>query len=357
MGRRIALLAASGLAVAGTVVPGGAALAATPVTCGAHLTTNATLTADLTCPAGVALTFDAGVTLDLGGHRLGGSGEIVVPPNVQGAVIRNGTLQGLVVRVGDIAEPASSVTVRRVTMLGSGVFAVGGTATVERSRFPDGGSVTSFYGRVRVSDSLFDGGGVGGGSSYETSVTRSTIRNAEVALSCSEASCSLTDSRLVHNGTVYDGWESALTMTGNVIKDSGIGYTVRDDVGQADDSPDIVTDNRFVGNDVATHLGPGASANVQGNRFTGNRRGIEGHVLDEEWATFRVLLQDNVLTGNVDAIYVPDAFLADPTGYSLQGNRAIRNTGWGIYAPRATDLGGNVARGNGQQPQCVGVAC
>ena len=213
---------------------------------------------------------------------------------MQGAVIRNGTLQGLVVRVGDIAEPASSVTVRRVTMLGSGVFAVGGTATVERSRFPDGGSV---------------------------------------------------------------GWESALTMTGNVIKDSGIGYTVRDDVGQADDSPDIVTDNRFVGNDVAMHLGPGASANVQGNRFTGNRRGIEGHVLDEEWATFRVLLQDNVLTGNVDAIYVPDAFLADPTRYSLQGNRAIRNTGWGIYAPRATDLGGNVARGNGQQPPCVGVAC
>jgi hypothetical protein len=353
---RLSLLAVSGLVAAGVVLPGSPAAAA-PVTCGAHLTANVKLTANLTCPAGDALTFDAGVTLDLNRYRLSGAGNIVVSPNVQGAVIRNGTIQGLTVVVGDIGEPATSATVRHVTMLGRGVFALGGTATVERSRFPDGAGVDSFYGRVRVSDSLFDGGGVAGGSSYETSVTRSTIRNAEVALYCSEASCSLTNSRLVNNGVVYDGWESGMTMTGNVIKDNGIGYTVRDDVGQADDRPDIVTNNGFVGNDVAMHMGPGASANVQGNWFTGNGRGVEGHVLDEEWATFNVLLENNYFTRNGDAIYVSDAFLANPTGYRLKGNRAIRNTGWGIYAPRATDLGGNVSRGNGQQPQCVGVAC
>lgn len=356
MRRRIALLTAGGLAAAGVVTGGGPALAATSLTCGAHLTTDTKLTADLTCPAGDAVTFDAGVTLDLRGHRLTGSGNIVIPPGVEGAVIRNGTLQGLTVAVGDFGDP-SSATVRRVTMRDRGVSATVGTAVVERSRFVGGAGVNSFYGRVRVSDSFLDGGGVSGGMSYETSVTRSTIRNADTAMACSEASCSITDSRLENNDVVYRGWESGMTMTGNVIRNNGTGYTTQDSVGQADNRPDVVANNRFAGNDVAMHMGPGASVNVQGNRFTGNRRGVEGHVLDEEWATFRVLLENNTFTRNGDAIYVPDAFLPDPTGYSLKGNRAIRNTGWGIYAPRATDLGGNVAHDNGQQPQCVGVAC
>jgi hypothetical protein len=355
-GRLSLLLAVSGLVAAGVVLPGGPAAAA-PVTCGAHLTANATLTADLTCPAGDVLTFDAGVTLDLGRHRLSGDGFIRVSPGVQGAVIRNGTLERVGVWVGVIGEDAASATIRRVTMRSSAFSEGGGRIVVEQSRFPNGGGVSTFYGSVRVSDSFFDGGGVSGGPSNEVSVIRSVIKNAERALSCGEAGCSLIDSWLENNGTVYDGWESSITMRGNVIKNNGIGYTVRDDVGQADNSPDVVTNNRFVGNDVAMHMGPGASATVQGNRFTGNGRGVEGHVLDEEWATFNVLLENNYFTRNGDAIYVPDAFLADPTGYRLKGNRAIKNTGWGIYAPRATDLGGNVARGNGNQPQCVGVAC
>jgi parallel beta-helix repeat protein len=44
-------------------------------------------------------------------------------------------------------------------------------------------------------------------------------------------------------------------------------------------------------------------------------------------------------------------------GTSLSGNSARKNTRWGIHAPGAVDLGGNTASGNGNQPQCVGVAC
>src|SRR5688572_11424210 len=117
---RLSLLAVSGLVAAGIVLPSGPAAAA-PVTCGAHLTANATLTADLTCPAGDLLTFDAGVTLDLNRHRLSGAGNIVVAPGAEGAVVRNGTLRGITVRVGEFSEPPASVTVSRVTMLGSSV--------------------------------------------------------------------------------------------------------------------------------------------------------------------------------------------------------------------------------------------
>ena len=42
---------------------------------------------------------------------------------------------------------------------------------------------------------------------------------------------------------------------------------------------------------------------------------------------------------------------------SIGGNSARNNTGWGINAPGATDLGGNTARHNGNEPQCVGVVC
>jgi hypothetical protein len=34
-----------------------------------------------------------------------------------------------------------------------------------------------------------------------------------------------------------------------------------------------------------------------------------------------------------------------------------QNARWGIHAPGAIDLGGNTARGNGNEPQCVGVVC
>ncbi|WP_166435968.1 hypothetical protein [Cellulomonas shaoxiangyii] len=42
---------------------------------------------------------------------------------------------------------------------------------------------------------------------------------------------------------------------------------------------------------------------------------------------------------------------------TLGGNEARGNSGWGIHAPGVTDAGGNTARGNGNQPQCVGVVC
>ena len=42
---------------------------------------------------------------------------------------------------------------------------------------------------------------------------------------------------------------------------------------------------------------------------------------------------------------------------TLTRNTAIFNRGYGIYAPGATDGGGNRAFGNGKQPQCTGVVC
>jgi hypothetical protein len=87
---------------------------------------------------------------------------------------------------------------------------------------------------------------------------------------------------------------------------------------------------------------------ISGNVFRKNGSAVHG-----DWANDGLVVQDNVLRGNGDAIVIDEA---EPD-ISLGGNTAIRNTGWGIYAPGVTDLGGNSARGNGNSPQCVGVVC
>ena len=46
-----------------------------------------------------------------------------------------------------------------------------------------------------------------------------------------------------------------------------------------------------------------------------------------------------------------------PQYNQVGGNDVRRSTGWGVCAPGALDLGGNVARNNGSEPQCVGVVC
>ena len=67
-------MTAAGLGLATALVPLASADAAT-VSCGSVITTSTTLTTDLTCGPGDALTIGAdNVTLDLGGHTVTGPG-------------------------------------------------------------------------------------------------------------------------------------------------------------------------------------------------------------------------------------------------------------------------------------------
>jgi hypothetical protein len=109
---------------------------------------------------------------------------------------------------------------------------------------------------------------------------------------------------------------------------------------------DEFTRNRFIRNgDVIV---AGVSAELRNSVFIGNRIGIRA--VQPEYATPTATLEGNVFTKNSDAIYV-----TMPS--TLRHNIAVRNSGYGIYAPEATDLGGNVAVGNGTDPQCTGVVC
>ncbi len=93
----------------------------------------------------------------------------------------------------------------------------------------------------------------------------------------------------------------------------------------------------------------GSSGTLSRNTFIANHLGFTS--TSNELPDFGATLDHNRFVRNVDGIHVEDG------GNGLLGNTAVRNTGWGIFAPGSADLGGNRAFRNGNSPQCVGVAC
>jgi parallel beta-helix repeat protein len=88
--------------------------------------------------------------------------------------------------------------------------------------------------------------------------------------------------------------------------------------------------------------------------FTDNGVGVTSEPLtgDLESLGYNVHLTGNVFSGNDNGIYLPrDA----ESGVRIGQNVAAYSSQYGIFAPGATDLGGNKAVRNAKP--CVGVVC
>jgi hypothetical protein len=345
------------LAMLGLLAPATVAQAAPAVTCGATLTASVTLTQDLFCATPTGLTLGSGVILNLNGHLLKGPGHgiaVTVDPGGGRAVVKNGRISGWdagVLVSADNPGSGATVAVRHLVLVGNGIQAAFANLTVDRVTLRKAG-LTVFSARATVTRSTLDGGGITVGQSPGTTIENTRIADASVALSCVESVCSVLSSRFEHNTSGYRGFEARLTLTGNLFSDNGTGYQ------SSSNGPDLLERNYFRRNGSGVRLDAATQAVVRGNRFEANGTGIGSEQLTElPIGAFEVTLQDNVLVRNTDGILLPDDFLPPVTGFSLGGNRAFNNVGHGIFAPRSVDLGGNVAHGNGIQPQCVGVVC
>ncbi|MCC2335331.1 NosD domain-containing protein [Cellulomonas wangsupingiae] len=346
--------------VAVTVLTSGAAPTPSPgtVRCGATLTSSTTLTADLVCRnSDVGLRLAEGVVLDLGGFSLVGPGRGFGTAVTGGytPTVRNGTIRGW--NTGVMSEEAdgggaiSHVLVTNTRLaIGS---SLGGTATVESStlRGNDYG-ITTFQSTATVTDSVLrdNGSAVVVGSDYTTvRVQRSTLRGNDIAVDCEGGSLTVESARLVENGT---GVRVDPFMCGADVVDSTVS---RNEVGVSSSStfPEglglLLERNVFRDNTVAVDLQ--WSATVNDNEFRGNATALRTRTsTDPQWGPVVVRVTANDFRRNGDAVVID--------GLSeLGSNTAVRNTGVGISAPGATDLGGNVAWGNGVEPQCVGVVC
>lgn len=360
--------------VLSTVLALGAALVATPAsarppqpTCGETLTRSTTLLADLVCTTAPGLRLAPGVTLNLGGHTLRGpgSGNGVEVAWSGPVVVRNGAVTGWGTGVDTWADAdpddpgveSGPLTVTRVTFqdarVGLDASGESGTGrfrkatTVERSTFRslviavEGG----WFAEVDVRSSTFSDNGTGVWSGGDATVSDSTFTRNGSAVRASDASLTVTRSTFVDNGTgvgpLFNGFAT-------------------------------VESSRFVGNDVGVDTANGLGAVVQGSRFTSNDLGVDVGELDvrveanvlrgngvgigtrrADTAVYGATILDNTLRLNGDGIVLEHGDESVQVG----GNDVRHSTGKGIWTPGVTDLSGNVARGNGTEPQCVGVVC
>lgn len=110
--------------VAAVMLAGAGTAAAKPngVACGATLTSDTTLLADVVGCSGDGLSLDPGVTLNLNGHVISGSGTGI---GVRGGNVANGTVSGFETGIGF----ASTITNMTVSGNGTGInFSTSGTS-------------------------------------------------------------------------------------------------------------------------------------------------------------------------------------------------------------------------------------
>lgn len=328
----------STLILLSAVSAGPAAAAPTKaVKCGDTVATTARLTRDLRCGS-LGVTMMPGATLDLNHHRLIGAGrdsggqaialdfnEVYITP----ITVKNGSITGWhQVLVTDVTNVHADVS--DVTFSANGYVIIGPSLmlTVKHSRFLNNTHAASNWegGLITVSNSAFVGNGLALDTSEGRIEASSTVfRNNVTAVTTSLGESDLRGNTFTGNGTAY-----------------------RSDMVTPffDGMYETLIDNRFIGNDVAVNIGVGAY--LKGNVFQRNTTALTSVSAGSPCEVKILVMEQNTFTRNGSAVYT-DA----PA--SLKDTVAIRNRGYGIYAPRATDLGGNVAYGNGTQPQCTGV--
>jgi hypothetical protein len=345
-----------------------AAPAAAQPACGAVLTQDTTLTADLSCDGTSALTIGApGITLDLNGHKVTGHGAyVIVNDGYDDVTIRNGEIRSL---VGSIRLTGVSGNVIR------DIFTEGLLIGIE-IRDSDHNRIVS--NRLLSLPLTVSGDG--------NVIARNTITHYEGYLGVDG-----NDNRIVDN-VVWVGRSSAFGLRGahNQVRRNTF----------LNDSYDVIgltgaNDNDFVANTIGSSFTtlPGIAGDIadssrnlfarntifgvtQGLRLLSGdanvfrRNDVSGTPRTRDYPSWMqpppvadgmpiaagatgTSLRDNLLRGFDD-----DGIDVDAPGTRLGGNAANDNGDLGIEAVAGViDLGGNTASGNGNPLQCLNVVC
>jgi len=289
---RFAVATVGGVVVA--LTPWSSASAA--VQCGAVLTSNTTLTSNLTCDAsGDGLSIGAdGVTLNLNGHTITGPGAYATPY--------------------------------------AGVRAAGHT----KVRITNG-KITGFQSAVVLDESTL------------AVVSKLNAYGNDQGINLAGGGGHVVEKNVLHgNGrdAVTLGLSSHNRVRGNAVVGNTFGISVTD--GSTDNVVELNAVSRNGDFGIAI-FGEGAARNlVQANlvdQSTGQGIQVNADATDSR------VVKNYVSRSGIDGIHV------DSVTTTISRNDARKNTALGINAPGAIDGGGNKAKGNGDPLQCVGVVC
>jgi parallel beta-helix repeat protein len=282
--------------------------------CGAVLTADATLDSDLVdCPAnGVAIAAD-GVTLDLAGHVIDGTGGTY-------GVVTSGSASDVTVTGGHVREFHDAVALN-----GAGPFVA---SDLEVSGSHDGillsGNTQTLVERVLAWGN--DGSGINMPGSSGVLITDSVMTGNGAGMGGANATLNrIQRTRFEHN-------------TFHGLRFAGLTDTV-------------LADNRVRSNGTyGIRLEEASSGNLLSGNQVGDS-GADGIALGEDSGA-NTLVRNRVTRNGADGFD-----LAGP-GATVQRNRADRNAGLGFDAPLGVALDvRNVAKHNGDPRQCVGVEC
>ncbi|GMA86410.1 hypothetical protein GCM10025868_16600 [Angustibacter aerolatus] len=206
--------------------------------------------------------------------------------------------------------------------------------------------MTAFSAAAEVGSSRFAGSPTG----IEAAESRLTLRGSDVdrnrtGLLCSRSVCDVRGTTVHRSGTGVQTVQGRLVLRSDEVRGNDVGVAVNATGGAG---PDEVALNHISGNGTGVLVGSLADVSVQRNRIDGNGVGI---ATAPGTTGYRLTAERNTLDRNHDGMLL-DA------GLARLGRDVVRDsTDWGIRAPGAVDLGGNVGTGNGHVPQCLGVTC
>lgn len=362
MKKRLALALVVAMLSSTTLLAAPASAApAAGVFCGQTITGSVTLTADLVCTGpGPGLTLSPGANLDLGTHTLRGPGVtggtllqigIKLSPSPTRSIIRNGTVTAWPVGIGnenDEQANGAAISDVRFTANTTAVSGYHSDYAITASRFSSNKAAfaaTNSTASFAASAFTKNASGIGGAQNSFT-VTGSFFQLNGTAISMTESALSVAKSTFTANTTAISTFAApGAVLTDNNFLANRLAFDSAYNVG--DTGSDQLARNRFVGN--ATAVQTSNDSNLRSNTFIANSAALTASPHDP-FGPVLITMVSNYFAFNRQAVYLP-------VESALSTTTAIMNSGYGIYAPQATDLGGNVAYGNGTQPQCTGVVC
>jgi parallel beta-helix repeat protein len=351
--RRLSAIAPIGLAAALLCFTARPALGGV---CGTTITQSIVLQADETCASGTTgITVGAdGLTIDLGGHTLRGSGisspaGIAVGP-FRGITIKNGTVTEFDNGITTAPQGAPHLKLSGVTtsanaesgaLLGTTDFSIDRCAFLNNTAW--GLRLAAQSGKV--SNSIAAGNSVIGllilsGNLTITKVT--SANNGRGIDTVFPAVARIQRSRFLRNADWGVLLESASTLSGSTVVGNGV------DGVRATSSGSTITGNLIAGN-VGNGINVSAASNttVTKNRLVGNH--ADGVHVDA--GSVDTLVERNTAVGNGgEGLSIASA------STTLMKNVTNANTDSGVSAGSVIDGGGNTARANGAGG-CSGAVC
>ncbi|SDU85946.1 right-handed parallel beta-helix repeat-containing protein [Jiangella alkaliphila] len=390
----------------------GAPPVAAAVSCGQTITQSTLVTNDLAGCSGDGLIIGAaGITLDLGGHLIEGSGQGAGVRNsgfdsvaiVNGSVtdfdfgvqLGDGVANNVVASIHSTANQDAGIalagtdagnTVRTSTVnenVAGIVLSAGTTGAVvldnTLSLNPGDGIRLDGVSGNRVEGNLVTGSSESGIALL--AATGNTLLDNQLSAS-SSAGISL---EAASDGNVVQGNSSTVSGSyGISVMDSSDNEFVANTIGSASGtglSLDGANDSELRANDVRFNAGGIALIQSSGNLLQGNNAsGTTDAGISLESESFDNVVRSNTAGGNNgEGIYVAGqaqsgqgnliesnntsnngsgGILVNDAGHTVTANVANSNDGWGIFAHEDTvDGGQNHATGNAEPAQCFNIVC